>query len=128
MAKSIEVGHGHRVLDLDVTLGADPAQEVEGLVITAEQDVLAVVDELAGDPIGERRGAATELRPRIQHQHPPAGLRQQRRRAQPGEAGADHDDGGIRRGHRFSSAATHVVAAINARRGRGTRTTDENTS
>ena len=117
-------------------VGADRVEERERLVIAAEQHVLAVVDELAGLAIGERRGPAAELRPRVERRArgwPACG---ERRRAQPGEAGADDDDvGGVivgaARGRGYParrSVRIQVVAAISARRGRGMRTTSENTS
>ena len=65
-------------------------RSAEGLAIAAEEDVLAVVDQLAGLAIGERRGAAAELAARFEHDHAPAGLRERRRRRQPGDAAADH--------------------------------------
>ena len=59
--------------------GADAIEERQRLVVTAHQDVLAVVDALAGFGIGKRRGAAAEARPRLDHQHARAGLDQRGR-------------------------------------------------
>jgi hypothetical protein len=54
--------------------------------------VLAVVDELAGFAIGERRRAAAEARARFEHEHAGAAPRQPCGRAEPCEAGADDGD------------------------------------
>jgi hypothetical protein len=88
--------------------------------------VLSVINELAGDAIDERRGAAAQLRPGIQHQHTPASFSQRRGGAQAGKAGPNDDD--IGRDHARSIVSAQVDAAMNARRGRGIRTVDENTS
>ena len=45
------------------------SQKRERLGVAAEQHVLAVVDELAGLAIGERRRAAAEPRARLEHEH-----------------------------------------------------------
>ena len=37
--------------------------------VAAEQDVLAVVDQLAGLAVGNAGGAAAEPRPRFEHEH-----------------------------------------------------------
>ena len=112
------------------------AQERERLAIAAEEHVLAVVDELAGLAIGERRRAAAELRPRVEDEHARAGVGQRGRGAQPGEAARRP------RRRRASCVETRRSAAIGpsddarpgrggdrrARRGRGMRTTVEKTS
>ena len=61
----------------DVRLRTDPSQELERLVVAAEQHVLAVVDELAGLAIGERGRPSAKLRPRVEHEHALARLGQQ---------------------------------------------------
>ena len=113
----------------DVVFGTDATQEIERLVIAPEQDVLAVVNELASVAVDERRRPSAELRPGVQDEDSPASLRQERRRTQTSEACAYDDD--IRRHgrrHLPNNDPAHVVAAMSARRGRGTRTTDEKTS
>ena len=93
------------LLDAHVRLGADAAQEAERLVVAAEEHVLAVVHALAGGRIGERRRAAAERRPRLEHQHARAALGQRRRGAQPGEAGADRrSTSGLKAGSARSTA------------------------
>ena len=76
----------------DVVFGTDAAQEIERLVIAPEQDVLAVVNELASVAVDERRRPSAELRPGVQHEDSPASLRQERRRTQTSEACAYDDD------------------------------------
>ena len=91
-ALGIEVRHFHGRLDAHVVERLDPSQELERRAIAAEEHVLTVVDELAGFAIGESRGPAAELRPRIQHLHAHAAPGERRGRAQPRETPADHDD------------------------------------
>ena len=64
------------------------------LAVAAEQHVLAVVHALAGLAIGERRRASAEPRRFLEDDDAPAGAGETDRGAQPGEAGADHDDVG----------------------------------
>ena len=118
------------------------SQKRERLRVAAEQHVLPVVDELAGDAIAERRRPSAELRPRLEHEHAAAGVGQRGRGRQPGEAAADDDDVGRHRmeasdgvggGHARAAMPEQYVesrstAAMTARRGRGTRTTSEKTS
>ena len=71
----------------------DPPQELERLPVAAEEHVLAVVHELAGLAIDERRRAAAELRPRVERRARVRRARRAARRgAQAGEAAADDDD------------------------------------
>ena len=65
---------------------ADLAKERERLDVAAEQDVLAVVDQLAGRRIGKRRRAPAEPRSRFQDEHARAAPRQADGRAQPRES------------------------------------------
>src|SRR5260221_3704297 len=84
---SAAIDHRHRQLRLqaDVLGGADVAQECERLRVTAEEDVLAVVDQFAGDAIAERRRAPAETRARLEHEDARAAPREPRRRAEPRE-------------------------------------------
>ena len=132
---------GHRdaqaVLDRHQAVRADPAQEGPGVVIAAEQDVLAVVHPLAARLVAGGEGAPAEHRPGLGHDHPRPGVGQRTGSAQAGAAGADDHD--VHRGHDVRAGTTastparisvraQVVAAMIARCGRGTRTTSENTS
>ena len=107
--------------------GADPAQERERLAVAAEQHVLAVVDELAGLAIDERGRAAAQPRRGLEHEHAraplrpapsPRSARRSRRRSRRRRSCAGHDDQ-----RPISGVFAQVVAAISARRGRGTRIT-----
>ena len=64
--------HGQLRLEPHVLERADLAEEREGLDVAAEQDVLAVVDPLAGVAVAERRRAPAEPRARLEHQDPRA--------------------------------------------------------
>ena len=88
---AIEIGHVERRLHAHVRLGADAAEKRERLVIAAEQHVLAVVDQLAGLAIAERRGAPAELAARLEHEHALARARRAPTRRQPGDPGADDE-------------------------------------
>ena len=78
-------------VNADVPLGADPPQETKRLAIAPEQHVLSVVDPLACHGIRECRRATAKRRPRLEHEHAQAALGQQRRGAEPGKSGADHN-------------------------------------
>ena len=106
---------------------ADAAQEVQRLAIATKQHVLAVVYQLAGLAIDERGGAAAKLRSCIEDQDPDPGVGQRGGGTQAGEAAADDDDVEAG-GHENSTTRAQVVAAMNARRGRGMRIVVENTS
>src|SRR5690606_40161389 len=83
--------------------------------------------EFAGGAIDEGCRASAKLRARLENEHAQPSFGQQTGRAQAGKARPDDDGvGGHRRGR--SIVRAHVAAAISARRGRGMRTTDENTS
>ena len=71
--------------------------------------MLAVVDELAGLAIVERRRAAAEPAARLEHEHARAPGGQPDGRAQPGEPGAD-DDGVVV----VSSLATAIASGRSA--------------
>ena len=91
VAGPIQVGHAQRRLPAHVALGTDAAKKRERLRVAAKEHVLAVVDELAGDAIGEGRRPSPELRTGLEYQHPAAGLGQRRGGRQTREAGADDD-------------------------------------
>src|SRR5947207_10562442 len=122
---------------------AELTQKRERLVVAAHEHVLAVVHELAGLAIRERGRAAAEPRLRFDDEHACAVARETHGGAQAGEAGADHDDVVLRPGLRPGSRlvvrglrqftgpyrlVSHVRIAMNACRGRATRTRSEKTS
>ncbi len=67
------------------------SRNCERVGVAAEQDVLAVVDELAGLAILERGRASAEPRTRFEYEHARAALRQSNGCAQPGKSGTDDD-------------------------------------
>ena len=85
---------------------ADPREQLQCVVVTAHQDVLAVVDTLAGSGIGEGGGAAAKSGSCFKQQHLRAGLCQRRGCAESGHAAADDDDvrGHVRRNNLEASA------------------------
>ena len=129
--------HRQRRLHAQAIAGADAGQIRQGVVIAAEQHVLAVVHPVARHPVARGERAATEHGTRLDHHHAGARLGQGARGAQARTARADHDDVGGGHGVRAGASAStparirvraQVVAASHARAGRGTRTTSENTS
>ena len=131
-AAPIEEGHVQRTLTPHVLHRAYAGKKRQGLAIAPEHHVLAVVHELTRRAIRERRCPPAKLRPRVQHEHARAGLRQRRRGREPREPASDDNDVGL--DHEVDAARernitrAHVSAAIAARRGRGILTTSENTS
>ena len=119
-------------------------------MVAAGEDVLAVVDAVAGLAIVERRGPPAEASARFEDEDAAPGGGQANRRRQAGEARADDDDVGRAVRHaryigppkrRLTSRDTsakasltrnvirvQMVIAIQARRGRDTRTVSPNTS
>jgi hypothetical protein len=89
-AVEIEIRHLQRRLDAHVALRTDAAEEAEGLVIAAEQDVLAVVDQVAGFAIAKGGRAPAQLAARFEHDHAPARLGQRRCRRESGDPAAHH--------------------------------------
>src|SRR5271155_1267824 len=71
---------------------ADPIQEIEGLAITAHQDVLTVIDEVAGFRIGERVGTSPERRFALEQGDTKTKRTKGNSRRQTGESATDHDD------------------------------------
>ena len=61
-------------------------------MIAAEENVLPVVDELAGFPIGERRGPSAQPGPRVKEQYADVSSGQRGRGTEPRKAAADHDN------------------------------------
>ena len=105
---AIDHRHGQLRLEVDVVVRADVTEEAERLRIAPEQDMLAVVDELAGLAIGKCGRAAAEPRPRFEHEHARAAPREPHGGAEAGESGADDDDVGVRHVH------SHCPSAISA--------------
>ena len=125
---TVVAGELERRLPLNVASRSDPIEELEGGPIAAEEHVLPVVHELPRGPIGKRGGPAAKLRPRLEHEHGYAGLRERGGRAQAGEAGTHDHHIGTAGAHGRTIARAHTRAAMSARRGRGMRTTASNTS
>ena len=69
MARAIDHRHLEAALPAHAIGGANAAQEREGGVVTPHQDVLAVVDPLAGCWIRKSGGAATEPGPGFDDEH-----------------------------------------------------------
>ena len=70
-------------------VGADAVKKRQGVGVAAEQDVLAIVNELAGLTIAERRGASAQPAAGFEDQHAGAPRREANGRAQSRETGAD---------------------------------------
>ena len=91
--------------------GADAIEKRQRLDVAAHQDVLAVVDALAGCGIGERRGAAAKTRARFEDEHARAGFGQGGGGGKAGASAANHD--------RVKAIRSHV--AIGSRSARAER-------
>ena len=135
-ALRVDAGEGELLLELHGVRRADPRQVAPRLVVAPHQHVLAVVDELAGLAVEERRRSSSELSASFEHEHPRSALGERTGRGQAGAARADHDD--IRRGH-FAArnpvdsgdeaiVRIHVVIASRALWNVGTRTRPAKTS
>src|SRR5271155_4348478 len=75
-----------------IAAGANLIEEGEGLAIAAHQDVLAVVDEIAGVAVDKGTSAATQGWLAFQQGDAEAILRQGNTGTEPGEAPTDDDD------------------------------------
>jgi len=91
--------HAQRWLHPHVADCPDVLQEGQRRRVAAHQHVLTVVDHLSRLAIGERGGAAAQPRPCFEDEDARAFPGQTHGRAQPGEAGTDHDDVVARRWH-----------------------------
>ena len=124
-AIAIDHRHGELRLKAHVIAGADIAEERQRFAITAHQNVLAVVHQLAGLPIAKRGRAAAQPVPCFDHLHARAAARQPDRRAQSGETRANDDDVVTALAH---DGNNHSRSAIAACTGLGTRVGFEKTS
>src|SRR5437899_6765549 len=85
-------------LDIKITMhnqaiaGAELAEEVERLMITAHQDMLAIIDEILAFGIGKGIGAAAEDRLTFQQRDAKAALGERHPGAQTSEATANDND------------------------------------
>ena len=79
-------------LQAHVICRADLPQELESVRVTAEQDMLAVVDQLARRGIGKRRGPSAQPGTSFENQHTQATRGQANGRAQPGASTAHDND------------------------------------
>ena len=107
---SVDDVDGKPGLQIDVRLGAEPAQEAKRLAIRAGEHVLAVVDPLTGRGIDERRRTAAERRARLEHEDADTLLGQSGGRTQPGETAADDDD--FVSQFRMQNATVPIVAFV----------------
>jgi hypothetical protein len=113
-------------------------QERQRLRVATGNDVLTVVDALAGPRIAEGVGTAAEGGTCFEQVHRYTGFGERRRGGKAGEPSADHDDWRLAHdafdlmcetgSRRPASVRAQVVSAIIRRAGRGTRTTRVNTS
>jgi hypothetical protein len=71
--------------------GADAIEEGAGGAVAAEEQVLPVVDGVAGGLVDDRVGAPAELRPPLEQRDARALVGEAHRGGQPGEAAADDD-------------------------------------
>jgi hypothetical protein len=127
-AGRIDRGHIELGLQAQVARRPDPRQEPPGLVVAPEQDVLTVINQLTGHAVPERGRPSAQPCPGFEDDDPATTLGQGRRRAQSGEPGADDDDIVCPALGVHSCVLSQTVAAIQARRGRGIRTTSEKMS
>lgn len=107
---------------------ADTLEKPERVAVTAEKDVLTVVDALTCRGIGECRRAPSKRGPRFENKDARSLFRQHSRRRKSREAAADDDRVVLALSERSESrrqwtniACAHKRIAITARCGRGTR-------
>jgi len=98
-------------LHIHLRFGANAPQETKSLAIRPGQDVLPVVDALAGGWIDESRRPTAERRARLEDEDAHSPLGESGCRTQPGKAAADDDDVIRQR----SSAFIHKRSAMTAR-------------
>src|SRR6266545_1040325 len=127
-AVAIDHVDGQAILDPHVIHRADALEKLERVAVTAEQDVLTVVDALTRRGIGKCRRAPSKRRPRFENKDARSFFREHRRRRESREAAADDDrvvlapsERRESRGQRANIACAHKRIAITARYGRGTR-------
>ena len=83
---------GQLRLQLHVRLGADAPQKAKRLVVTADEDVLPVVDAFSGRRIRECGGASSQGRACFEYEHALSRFGKGSGRAQSREAGAENND------------------------------------
>ena len=115
-------------MDQHVIHRADALEKRERVAVTAEKDVLTVVDALTRRGIGECRRAPSKRGPRFENEDARSFFREHSRRRESREAAADDDHVVLAaserresRGQRANIACAHKRIAITARCGRGTR-------
>jgi hypothetical protein len=98
---SRRVGHGQRQTRLQrrEMTRADAIEKRIRVVVAAEEDVLSVVDALAGFAIEKRRRTSAKARTSLDDDHALAGVSESHSRAETREARADDDDVGGEGGH-----------------------------
>ena len=91
MSAAVDHRHVERILKAQVRLRPDRPQERPSLVVTARQQVLAVVHTVAGSGVTVGERTPTGVRTRFEYQDAQSGGGQSDRGGQPGEPGADDD-------------------------------------
>src|SRR5438093_5201683 len=81
-----------RSLEMNFRRGADAAIEVDQIRTASEQDVLTVIENLAGLRIVERSSAPAERAARFQQRDGKPRIFKRHRRRHPGESAANDDD------------------------------------
>ncbi len=84
------------VLERDEVRGADPPEETQALLEAGHEEMLAVVDLVAGDGVGERARPAAQPGALLQQGDRQAPLRQRRGAGKSGPSSADDHDSRLR--------------------------------
>ena len=80
------------LMEHELVASTDPIEEAQRFTVASHQDVLAVVDQVAGLRILERVGASAERGLAFEQGDAESALGQRDARAQAGESAADYDD------------------------------------
>ena len=101
MATLVDHGQREAGLPAHAVHGANACEQRQRLDVTAHQDVLAVVDALAGFWIGKGGGPSTQAGPGFEHLHARTGFGQRRGGTESGDPAAnDYDVGNHARENR----------------------------
>ena len=98
---------------------ADAIEKRVRLVVAAEEDVLSVVDALAGLAIEKGRRTSAKARTSFDNDHALAGVSESDSRAETREARADDDDVGGECGHAISEPRGRIALATRCERRAG---------
>ena len=123
---------------MQASRGSDSLQKRQRLGVAAGEDVLTIVDSIAGHRVAECVGSSAECRTGLEDVDRHAGFGKRRRGSKAGEPPANHDDGRVIHealdlmcdtgSRRPDNVRAQVVSASRRRAGRGTRITCVNTS